>query len=188
MRSPRTQGSVQRFDRRGGRDERRNPYFGCRKIGEQISNAFGIELNKDVVVRRILIRYYRPGPDGGGPSWLSVIGRARDRLWSVDLFRTESVLLKSYWVMVVMDVYPRRIVGFGVTPANLDGIRVCRMFNHAIARQTLPKRLSSDHDPLRTFGCSESMRSKPLPARHARTLFVERLIGTIRREYLDRIW
>lgn len=80
--------------------KRRNPCFGCRKIAEQISNAFGIELNKDVV-RRILIRYYRPGPDGGGPSWLSVIGQARDRLWSVDLFRTESILLKSYWVMVV---------------------------------------------------------------------------------------
>jgi putative transposase len=112
--------------------KRRNPCFGCRKIAAQISNAFGIELNRDVV-RRILIRYYRPGPDGSGPSWFSVIGRARDRLWSVDLFRTESVLLKSYWVMVVMDVYTRRIVGFRVAPANLDGIRVFRMFNHAIA-------------------------------------------------------
>lgn len=29
--------------------KRHNPYFGCRKIAEQISNAFGIELNKDVV-------------------------------------------------------------------------------------------------------------------------------------------
>jgi len=37
--------------------KRRNPYLGCRKIAEQISNAFGIELNKDVV-RRILTRYY----------------------------------------------------------------------------------------------------------------------------------
>ena len=174
--------------------KRRNPYFGCRKIAEQISNAFGIELNKDVV-RRILIRYYRPGPDGGGPSWLSVIGRARDRLWSVDLFRTESVLLKSYWVMVVMDVYTRRIVGLGVVPANLDGIRVCRMCTHAIARQTLPKRLSSDHDPrfrfhrwranLRVLGVDEIKTIPRTPRSHA---FVERLIGTVRREYLDRIW
>jgi putative transposase len=84
--------------------KRRNAIFGCRKIAEQISNAFGIELNKDVV-RRILARCYRPAPCGGGPSWLSVIGRARDRLWSVDLFRAESILLKSYWVIVVMDVY-----------------------------------------------------------------------------------
>jgi transposase InsO family protein len=174
--------------------KRRNPYFGCRKIAEQISNVFGIELNKDVV-RRILIRYYRPGPDGGGPSWLSVIGQARDRLWSVDLFRTESILLKSYWVMVVMDVYTRRIVGFGVAPANLDGIRVCRMFNRAIARQSLPRHLSSDHDPLFRFHrwranlrILEVDEIKTIPATPRSHAFVERLIGTIRREYLDRIW
>src|SRR5271170_6940921 len=34
--------------------KRRNPRFGCRKIAEQISSAFGVEINKDVV-RRILI-------------------------------------------------------------------------------------------------------------------------------------
>jgi len=173
--------------------KRRNPYFGCRKIAEQISNAFGIELNKDVV-RRILIRDYRPGPDGGRPSWLSVIGQARDRLWSVDLFRTESILLKSYWVMVVMDVYTRRIVGFGVAAANLDGRQVCRMFNHAIARQTLPRHLSSDHDPLFRFHrwranlrVLEVDEIKTIPATPRSHAFVERLIGTIRREYLDRI-
>ena len=106
--------------------KRRNPYIGCRKIAEQISNAFGLEINKDVV-RRILIRYYRPGPNGdGGPSWIAAIARSKDRLWSIDLFRAESILLKSYWVMVVMDVFSRRIIGFGVAAANLDGIRVCR--------------------------------------------------------------
>ena len=28
--------------------KRRNPRFGCRKIAEQISSAFGIEINKDI--------------------------------------------------------------------------------------------------------------------------------------------
>jgi transposase InsO family protein len=72
------------------------------------------------------------------------MARSKDSLWSVDLFRTESILLRSYWVMVVMDVYTRRVIGFGVEVANLDGTRVCRMFNRAIARQTLPRQLSSD--------------------------------------------
>ena len=40
--------------------------------------------------------------------------------------------------MVVMDVFTRRIIGFGVAAANLNGIRVCRMFNRAIARQRRP--------------------------------------------------
>jgi hypothetical protein len=130
--------------------KRRNLRFGCRKIAEQISSAFGLAINKDVV-RRILIQHYRPLPGGGGPSWLIVIGHAKDSLWSVDLFRCESILLKSFWVMVVMDVFSRRIIGFGVAAANLDGPAVCRMFNRAIAKQTLPRYLSSDHDPLFSF-------------------------------------
>src|SRR5208282_1776563 len=163
--------------------KRRNPRFGCRKIAEQISSAFGIELNKDVV-RRILIQHYRPAPGGDGPSWLSVIGQARDSLWSVDLFRCESILLQSYWVMVVMDIFTRRIIGFGVAAANLDGPSVCRMFNRAIAIH-----LSSDHDPLfrfqrwlanlRILEIDEIKTIPCIPRSHA---FIERLIGTIRRE------
>jgi transposase InsO family protein len=126
--------------------KRRNPYFGCRKIAEQLSSACGLELNKDVV-RRILMRHYSPRSGSGGRSWLAEIAHAADQLWSVDVFRAESVLPKSYWVLVVMDVFSRRIIGFGVA-ANLDGIRVCRMFNRAIAKQSPPKYLSSDHDPL----------------------------------------
>jgi transposase InsO family protein len=53
--------------------------------------------------------------------------------------------------MVVMDVFTRRIIGFGVAPADLDGPVICRMFNRAIAKQTPPKYLSSDNDPLFRF-------------------------------------
>jgi hypothetical protein len=59
-------------------------------------------------------------------------------LWSVDLFRCESILLKSFWVMVVMDVFSRRIIGSGVEAAHIDGISVRRMFNQARYGQPLP--------------------------------------------------
>ena len=59
--------------------KRRNPRFGCRKIAEQICSAFGIEINKDVV-RRILIQHSRPVPSDDGPSWLTIIGHAKDSL------------------------------------------------------------------------------------------------------------
>src|SRR5277367_5118845 len=172
--------------------KRRNPRFGCRKIAEQISSAFGIEINKDIV-RRILIQHYRPLPAGDGPSWLTTIGHARDSLWSVDLFRCESILLRSFWVMVVMDVYTRRIIGFGVAAANLDGPLVCRMFNRAITGQTTPKYLSSDNDPLFRFHrwlanlrILEIHEIKAIPCAPRSHAFVERLIGTLRREYLDQ--
>jgi len=134
-----------------------------------------------------------PKSGGKGPSWLSAIAEARDSLWSVDLFRCESILLKSLWVMVVMDVFTRRNVGFGVEPAHIDGISVCRMFNQARCSQSPPTRLSSDHDPLFRFHRwqanlrvldIEELKSVPfVPRSHP---FIERLIGTLRREYLDQ--
>ena len=53
--------------------------------------------------------------------------------------------------MVVMDVFTRRIIGFGVDRADLCGVSVCRMFNRIIAGKALPRRLSCDHDPLFRF-------------------------------------
>jgi hypothetical protein len=93
----------------------------------------------------------RPKPDTNGPSWLTLIAQAKDSVWSVDLFRVESVVLRSHWIMLVMDIFTRRIIGFGIAPAFIDGMSVCRMFNTATAGQRKPKYLSTDHDPLFRF-------------------------------------
>ena len=76
--------------------KRRNPSWGCPRIAQQITLAFGIPLNKDVV-RRILAARYRPQPDSAGPSWLTTFGHAKDSLWSLDLFRCESAILRTHW-------------------------------------------------------------------------------------------
>ncbi|MGZ5166946.1 MAG: integrase core domain-containing protein, partial [Burkholderiales bacterium] len=172
-----------------------NPKFGYLRIAQQISHVFGIDIDKDVV-RRVLSKHFQPGGPGcNGPSWLTVIAHAKDSLWSVDLFRCESILLRSHWVLLVMDVFTRRIIGFGVEHAYVDGVSVCRMFNHATAGQRVPKYVSTDHDPLfrfhrwlahlRVLEIEEMKSVRYAPISHP---FVERLIGTIRREYLDRIF
>lgn len=98
------------------------------------------------------MKHYRPGDSGTtGPSWLTFIAHAKDSLWSVDLFRCESILLCSHWVMLVMDVFTRRIVGFGVESGDIDGVSACQMFNRASSSQGLPKHVSTDHDPLFRF-------------------------------------
>ena len=99
--------------------KRRNPEFGCVRIAQQLAHAFGIEIDKDTV-RRVLSKHYRPGDSGSrGPSWLTFIAQTKDSLLSLDLFRCESIRLRSHWVMLVMDVFPRRIVGFDVESACL---------------------------------------------------------------------
>ncbi len=130
--------------------KRRNPSFGYQRIADQISLVFEIELDKDVV-RRVLAKHYRPEPGSNGPSWLTFLGHSRDSLWSVDLFRCESLTLKSHWVMVVMDQFSRRIIGFAVHAGVLDGPTVCRMFNSIIGSTETPRYLSSDNDPLFMF-------------------------------------
>jgi putative transposase len=171
--------------------KRRNPNWGCPRIAQQIALAFGIPMNKDAV-RRILAVRYQPAPNSAGPSWLAVLGHTRDSLWSLDLFRCESAVLCSYWVLVVMDQCTRRIVGFGVHRGVVDGVALCRMFNGATRGHAPPAYLSSDHDPLyrfhqwqanlRILDVKEIKTVPYVPLSHP---FVERLIGTIRRECLD---
>ena len=61
------------------------------KIALQISHTFGLDRDKDVV-RRVLATHYRAdGSGSSGPSWLSLIAQSKDSLWSVDLFRCESM-------------------------------------------------------------------------------------------------
>jgi transposase InsO family protein len=130
-----------------------------------------------------------------GPSWLTLLGHSKDSLWSLDLFRTESILLRSHWVLVVMDQFTRRIIGFGVQAIAVDGPGLCRMFNQAISGHGLPAMLSTDHDPLFQFHRWQA-NQRILDVEMVQTVtqvpwshpFIERLIGTIRREYLDRLF
>jgi putative transposase len=172
--------------------KQRNPTWGCPRIAQQIALAFGIEINKDMV-RRILAAHYRPDPNRTGPSWLTFLGHAKDSLWSIDLFRCESAIIRTHRVLVVMDQFTRRIIGFGIHTGTIDGVALCRMFHQAIQKQSVPKRLSSDHDPLFRFHqwkanlrVLEVEEIKTVPYAPLSHSFVERLIGTIRRELLDR--
>ena len=98
----------------------------------------------------------------------------------------------SWWSWIK---YTRRIIGFGVHAGTIDGVALCRMFNRAIRGQHwMPRYLSSDNDPLYRFhqwqanlGILEVTEIKSVPYVPLSHPFVERLIGTVRREYLDHI-
>jgi hypothetical protein len=42
------------------------------RIAQQISHAFGVDFDKDVV-RGVCAKHYRPAPGADGLSWLSLI-------------------------------------------------------------------------------------------------------------------
>jgi putative transposase len=105
------------------------------------------------------------------------------------------MLLRTHWVLVVMDHYTRRIIGFGMHAGVVNGEALCHMFKEAIRGvTTFPRYLSSDHDPLfrfhqwqanlRVLNIAEIKTVPEIPWSHP---FIERLIGTIRRGCLDRL-
>ena len=121
----------------------------------------------------------------------------KDSLWSIDLFVCDSINLKTHWVLVVMDQHTRRIIGFAVNEGPVDGPNLCRMFSKIISDKCLPKYIDRDNDPLykyhhfqsnlrilKDFDGVEQIRTIPYtPTSHP---FIERLIGSIRREFLDK--
>ena len=87
-----------------------------------------------------------PGPKGASPDLIAAIVAMKSRNPKFGCVR-----IAQQMVLVIMDLFTRRSVGFGVECSYIDGVALCRMFNHAIAGQPLPKGVSTDHDPLFRF-------------------------------------
>jgi putative transposase len=96
--------------------------------------------------------------------------------------------------MVIMDQFTRKIIGFSVHQDSVNGKSVCHMFNKIISRLKLPKCISTDNDPLFKFKqwqanlivleIEEIKSVSYTPISHP---FVERLIKTIREDFLNNV-
>jgi len=145
-------------------------------------------------VRRILKRNGFDGdPDLSGPSWLSFIGNTLNGLWSVDLCLSFSVFQKIYVIMVVLDIFSRKSIGYAVRKYPVNGVDVCSMFEE-IRRENqgvIPKHLSTDNDPLWLYHRwkanlnlleIDEIKSVPfVPESHP---FIERKVGITRQDFL----
>ena len=75
----------------------------------------------------------RPESRENGPSWVALLSHTKGGLWSLVLFRTESMRPRCHWVLVGMDQFTHRILGFGMQALAADGRALCSMFNYAIS-------------------------------------------------------
>jgi putative transposase len=136
----------------------RNPRFNCPRIAQIITQTFGIDIDKNFVYR-VLATHYRAATGGGGPSWFSFIGHTTDSLWSVDLFRCECIVLRSYWVLVVMDQFTRRLIVLsvhgGASPARICAACSTPRFTRTVCRDISVRimiRCTTRTSGWRTFG------------------------------------
>ena len=96
----------------------RNPRFGYPRIARIISKTFGIEIDRNVV-RRVLAKYYHPEEWWEWPflvdfPWVHERQSMERRLVPLRVDYAQ----ESLGVLVVMDQFTRRIIGFAVyTPA-----------------------------------------------------------------------
>ena len=175
--------------------KQKNPRFGYRRIAMQIYQRLGITISC-FAVGRIQRQHYNPrlGGNNDGPSWLTFIGNTVDSLWSIDFFKCESINMRTYTVMAVMDQFGRRVVGFAIHAGDPSGVDICRMFNSVISDQSqLPKYLSSDNDPLFKFHrwkanlrILEIDEIKSVPYTPESHPFIERFFRSVRNEFLDQ--
>ena len=80
-------------------------------------------------------------------------------------------------MVVVIDQFSRRIIGFGVHAGDVDGVALCRMYYDPLF---LYHQWQAN---LRILSVDEIKTVPYTPRSHP---FVERLIGTIRREFIDQ--
>ena len=126
--------------------KQRNPRFGCPRIAQQISKAFGIEINKDTV-RRVLAKHYRPGSNDGGPSWRTFLGHLTDSLRSTNWFRCKLPALRNHRVLGMLNSFIRQIMGYDIHYGSVDEIACCPLLENAASMMEAQKLLNSDHDP-----------------------------------------
>ena len=91
--------------------------------------------------------YHRHQTRRGRPGSRSSV--AKDSLWSLDLFRCESAVLRTHWVLVVMDQWTVAS-GFGVHRRR-GWRRTVPDVQSRDSDHTPPTYLSADHDPLYRF-------------------------------------
>jgi len=113
-----------------------------------------------------------------------------------DFFTVDTVLLPRLYVLVFIELDTRRVYVTGITakPAGGWAVQQARNLTMMLAERTRPVRfLVRDRDAKFTSSFDEVFRSEririirtPVGAPRANA-FVERFVGTIRRECLDRL-
>jgi hypothetical protein len=126
--------------------KQRNPRFGCPRIAQQINKTFGINIDKDVV-RRVLAKHYNPAPYDSGPSWLTFLRHTRDSLSSIALPRRASILTNFHSMLLTINQFIRRMIGFGLSGCNCYQSEVYSLVDAAIPVVDVSKPLDPVHIP-----------------------------------------
>ena len=165
---------------------RENPLWGAPRIHGELLKL-GIDVG-ETSVGKYMVR--RPKPPS--QTWRTFIENHFKTMMSVDFFTVPTIRFQVLYVFLVLAHERRRILHFGVT-AHPTAEWTAQQLRDAFPWDTAPRYLLRDRDRIfgddftkqvKDMGIQEVLSAPRSPWQRA---YIERLIGTLRRECLDHV-
>src|SRR5271169_130947 len=163
-----------------------NPLWGAPRIHGELLKL-GIEISRATVAEYMVRRRGAPSP-----TWRSFLRNQAEGIAAIDMFVVASASFRLLYVMIILAHDRRKIVRAAVTQ-HPTAAWLSRQETEAFAWDTAPRYLLRDRDAsygsyfcnrIEAMGIEEVVTAPRSPWQNA---YVERVIGSIRRECLDHI-
>jgi putative transposase len=168
------------------RMSRANPLWGAPRIHGELLKL-GIKISQATVGRWMPWR-----PKVPSPTWRSFLRNHLPDFAAIDMFVVATATFQLLYTLIVLSLDRRRVVHFEVTP-NPTQVWLSGQMTEAFPWDTAPRYLLRDRDKaygpafrhrVRAMGITEVITAPRSPWQNP---YVERLIGSIRRECLDHV-
>ena len=163
-----------------------NPLWGAPRIHGELLKL-GIEVSQATVGRYMPWR-----PKAPSPTWRSFLRNHMTDMAAIDMFVVATATFRLLYAMIVLGHDRRKVIHFEVT-RNPTQVWLARQMTEAFPWDTAPRYLLRDRDAsygqafrdrVQAMGIEEVFTAPRSPWQNA---YVERIIGSIRRECLDHV-
>jgi putative transposase len=174
---------------------RQNPGWGHRRIQGELARL-GHKIAYSTVWEILKKAGIDPAPQRSGPTWNAFLSAQAHRIIACDFLHVDSMLLHRLYVLIFIEHGTRRLHIAGVT-ANPTGLWVAQQARNLVmdlgVRMDTLRFVVRDRDTKYTlafddvFGAEDIRVIKTPPRAPRANAICERVVGTLRRELLDRI-
>ena len=162
-----------------------NPLWGAPRIHGELQKV-GISVSQSTVAK-----YMRRHPRPPSQTWRTFLTNHASQIMAADLFVVPTVTFRLLFVLVILEHDRRRLVHSAVT-AHPTAASIAQQLRNAFPHDQAPRYLLRDRDT--AFAAIETtltgMQVQPVrtaPRSPWQNAYVERVIGSIRRECLDHV-
>ncbi len=168
---------------------RENPLWGAERIRDVLL-LMGYEAPGEDTVRKYMVKSRKPRPES--TNWLPFLRNHLDVSWAIDFFTITTLGFQTLYVFLVFDHARREVLHLAITPhPTMEW--VIQQLREATPFGEQPRYLFRDNDGIYGHGVGAFLISSGiLEVRTAyqspwQNPYVERFIGTLRRELLDHV-